>query len=58
MRDRKVSLKDDKVNLPLTRGTHCIAFIIEHYSGSYGCPPPKLLTNYGIRKMKLCFLRV
>ena len=33
-----------------TRGTHWTFYVTGNHSDSYGCPPPKLLSNFVIKK--------
>ena len=43
------------VNLHPSRGSHWVSYINENYFDSYGCPPPKKLSKFIIKRNGLCF---
>ena len=42
------------VNLHKSRGTHWVCYINENYFDSYGCVPPKKLSNFIIKRNGYC----
>ena len=42
------------VNLPWSRGTHWVCYITESYFDSYGCAPPKKLSEFFIKQNGYC----
>ena len=42
------------VNLHPSKGSHCISYIDENYFDSYGCPPPKRLSKFIIKRNGYC----
>ena len=42
------------VNLHQSRGTHWVCYINENYFDSYGCAPPKKLSNFIIKRNGYC----
>ena len=42
------------VNLKPSKGTHWVAYINESYSESYGCSPPRKLSNFFIERNGYC----
>ena len=42
------------VNLQLSKGTHWVCYINEHYFDSYGCAPPKKLSKFFKKRNGYC----
>ena len=54
LRDGPFSSDIGIVNLHPFRGTHWILYIHECYFDSYGCPPPKKLSKFIIKRNRHC----
>ena len=54
MRDSKVPTKYGIDNLHPTKATHWICYIDMENFDRYGCPPPKVLTNFLVEKYRDC----
>ena len=54
LRDGSFSSDIGIVNLHQSRGTHWVCYINENYFESYGCVPPKKLSNFIIKQNGCC----
>ena len=55
-RDSELSKKDGIVDLHLTSGTFCIAYLREKLFDSFVCPSPKKLTKFNNNRNGNCVL--
>ena len=56
VRDSEFSTTEGIVDLPLTRGAFCIAYISEKGFDSYGCPSPKKFWKISINRKRNCVI--
>ena len=54
LRDGPFSSDIGIVNLHPSKGTHWVCYINENYFDSYGCPPPKKLSKFSIKRNGHC----
>ena len=54
LRDGPFSSHIGIVNLHPLKGTHWVCYINENYFHSYGCSPPKKLSNFNIKRNGHC----
>ena len=54
LRDRPFLSNIGIVNLHQSKGTHWVCYINENYFDSYGCAPPKKLSNFIIKRNGYC----
>ena len=55
MSDNKVSTIDSIVDLHLTKGAHWNWCFDKESIASYGCPPPKLLSDFLLKEIENVF---
>ena len=54
LRDEAFEIDIGIVNLHPSKGTHWVCYINENYFDSYGCVPPKKLSNFIIKRNGYC----